>query len=105
MISKYYVYILRCQDNSLYTGITTDLNRRFMEHSSSQKGAKYTHSKKVIKFEIAWQTSSRSLASKLEYKLKQLKKQEKEHLIKSTCSLAFFIGDSICDNDYIKVDF
>ena len=94
---------MRCGDNSLYTGITTDLNRRFLEHSSSPKGAKYTHSKKVVKFESAWVTTSRSLASKLEYKLKKLKKQEKEQLLNSSHPLSYFIGEDFADNDYIKI--
>ena len=95
---------MRCGDNSLYTGITTDLERRFIEHSSSRKGAKYTHSKKVVKFESAWETTSRSLASKLEYQLKKLKKQEKEQLIKSCCSLSVFLGTDFNDDDYIKIE-
>lgn len=94
---------MRCGDNSLYTGITTDLERRFLEHSSSPKGAKYTHSKKVIKFESAWETTTRSLASKLEYKLKKLKKQEKEQLVHSSCSFSFFLGEDFNDDDYIKI--
>ncbi len=78
----YFTYILRCKDGSLYTGITTDLVRRFNEHESRRgKGAKYTTSRKPIRYEAAWLSQSRSEASKLEYSLKSLTKAEKENLI------------------------
>ena len=93
---------MRCGDNSLYTGITTDLERRFSEHSNSPKGAKYTHSKKVVKIESAWETSSRSLASKLEYKIKKLKKQDKEQLVNSSCPFSLLLGEEF-DKNYTKI--
>lgn len=78
----YYTYILRCEDGSLYTGITTDLMRRFAEHEGQGgKGAKYTASRRPIRFEAAWKLPDRSHASKLEYRLKTLTRQEKELLI------------------------
>ena len=49
----YYVYMLRCEDGSLYTGITTDLARRFEEHRNG-KGAKYTRSRGAVRIEAAW---------------------------------------------------
>jgi len=67
----YYTYMLRCEDNSIYTGITTDLKRRLEEHrSKSIKCAKYTLTHSAMQFEAAWESNSRSLASKLEYNLK-----------------------------------
>lgn len=78
----YFTYILRCEDDSLYTGITTDLARRFAEHSGQDgKGAKYTASRRPVLFEAAWESPDRSHASRLEYFLKKLTKQEKERLI------------------------
>ena len=78
----YYTYIIRCSDNSLYTGITTDLNRRMWEHfSKDKKCAKYTKNHDVQKLEIAWKTENRALASKLEFHIKKLKKEQKEKLI------------------------
>lgn len=76
----YYIYIIRCKDNSLYTGITTDLERRFNEHKN-KIGAKYTKRHEVDKIEIAWSCENRSIASKLEYHLKKLSKKEKEAII------------------------
>ena len=78
----YYVYMLRCKDNSIYTGITTDINRRMEEHfSKGQKCAKYTLRNIANKLECVWQTENRVLASKLEYQIKKLQKQYKEELI------------------------
>lgn len=80
----YYTYMLRCEDNSIYTGIATDLERRMNEHfEKSKKCAKYTLRHTAKKLECAWQTENRALASKLEYAIKQLTKPEKEELIKT----------------------
>ena len=81
----YYVYMMRCSDNSLYSGITTDLERRFREHTNKDgKGAKYTRAKDVVAIACAWVTDSgRSEASKLEAKLKKLPKEKKELLCKA----------------------
>ena len=79
----YYTYMIRCKDNSLYTGITTDIERRFNEHSEKdEKGAKYTKSHDVIRLEAVWETQNRSDASKLEYSLKHITKSKKEEIIK-----------------------
>ena len=84
MEKMYYVYMIRCFDNSIYTGITTDVKRRWEEHvARKQKCAKYTMNHPVKKIEAVWQTETRILASKLEYQIKTLKKEEKESLIKN----------------------
>ena len=78
----YYVYILRCEDNTLYTGITTDVKRRFLEHSEDKvKGAKYTKAHKPKEIAAAWEVGTKSDAPKLEYRIKKLEKAEKETLI------------------------
>ncbi len=79
----YYVYILRCSDNSLYTGITTDVERRFKEHCSGYKGAKYTKSRKPLKIEAVFEVDTKSNALKLEIQIKKLTKPKKEALILS----------------------
>lgn len=79
----YYVYILRCADNSLYTGIATDVQRRFEEHCGKDgKGAKYTRSRQPIEIAAVWKAENRAAASRLEYQIKQLSKAQKEELIK-----------------------
>lgn len=92
----YYTYMLRCEDNSLYTGITTDLKRRLKEHKEKgEKTAKYTLTHNVIKMEIAWESENRILASKLEFYLKKLNKKQKEELIKNSELLYKFLGSKI----------
>lgn len=98
----YYTYLIRCKDNSLYCGITTDLNRRFTEHfEKSPKGAKYTHTHNPIKLEIAFMSENRSLSSKLEYQIKRLTKDKKENII-TTKSLGV-LADKINIDNYTLV--
>ncbi|MDO5149796.1 MAG: DUF5718 family protein [Oscillospiraceae bacterium] len=79
-----FVYILRCTDDTLYTGITTDFEKRFKQHRGEIKGgAKYTRARGVKKAEALWETESPAAARKMEYALKKLKRSEKEKLIKS----------------------
>ncbi len=92
----YYTYILRCEDNSLYTGITTDIERRLKEHrEKGQRTAKYTLTHNAIKMEIAWQSENRVLASKLEFHIKTLNKKQKELLIKKPKLLNEFLENKI----------
>ena len=78
----YYVYMLRCMDNSIYTGITVNIDRRMEEHfSKNEKCAKYTFTHSAKKLEAVWECENKSLASKLEYAIKKLTKQKKEELI------------------------
>lgn len=78
----YYLYLLECSDKTLYTGITTDLERRFKEHSSGKGGA-YTRSKKVTKILYTEQFESRSEAQKREFEIKGWDRKKKLDLIKS----------------------
>ncbi len=77
--SQWFVYIIRCADNSLYTGITTDVSRRFSEHQAQgKKTAKYLRGKAPLKLVLQLPVESKSLALKLECKIKSLSKLEKE---------------------------
>ena len=78
----YYLYILKCADETLYTGITTDLKRRVVEHNSTKLGAKYTLSRRPVKLVYSRNFKNRSMASKEEARVKKLKKTEKLKLIK-----------------------
>lgn len=78
----FYTYMLRCKDNSIYTGITVDVERRLKEHKEKgKKSAKYTAVHQAKKIEAVWESENKSLASKLEFNIKRLKKSEKEELI------------------------
>lgn len=80
----WFVYIVRCRDNSLYTGITKDVARRIKEHNSSDKlGAKYTKARRPVELVYQETADSRSEASKREYKLRKLTKTQKEGLLTS----------------------
>lgn len=79
----YYLYILQCSDNSLYTGITTDLNRRLYEHNYSKKGAKYTSMRRPVELVYSEKHINRSEASSAEYRTKKLSKKQKLQLIKN----------------------
>ncbi len=78
----YFVYILKCGDKSLYTGITTDVKRRLKEHKSGA-GGHYTRAKKVVKIVYTEKHPNRSSASKREAEIKSWKKEKKLNLIKS----------------------
>ena len=76
----WYVYILRCGDGTLYTGITDNVSRRLAAHRSG-KGAKYTRGRGPLKLVYQEQVPDKSAALRREYQIKQLPKQEKEDLI------------------------
>ena len=80
-MSDWFVYMLRCSDNSLYTGITTDVERRVKEHNEAKAGAKYTRAKRPVELVYEEQAETRSVALKREAQLKKLKKDEKENLL------------------------
>ncbi len=76
----WFVYLVRCVDGTLYTGITTDLDRRVAAHNGG-KGAKYTRGRGPV--EIVWskKTKNGTTARKMEASLKKLSKEEKERMI------------------------
>ena len=80
----YYLYILKCADKTLYTGITVDPVRRVKEHNFSQRGAKYTRSRRPVKLVYAKKFRTWSGAAKEEFRIKALLRQEKIQLIKNS---------------------
>ncbi len=76
----WYVYILRCRDRSLYTGVTNDLPKRIQNHSSG-KGARYTRSHTPVKLVYKERCTGRSQALKRENQIKRLSKNQKEALV------------------------
>ena len=79
----YYVYVIECKDKTLYTGITTDIQRRFREHSSGKGGA-YTRSKKVQRILYTEQFETRGQAQKREAEIKGWRRDKKLSLIRTT---------------------
>ena len=79
----WYLYLVRCRDGSLYTGITTDVVRRFAEHQgNSGAGAKYLRGRGPLVLVFQKKLGSRSLALGVESKVKKLSKARKEELIR-----------------------
>lgn len=77
-----YIYILKCEDSSFYTGITGDMEKRIKQHLGVIKGgAKYTRSHRIVSVEALWYTDMPVAARKLEYALKQLSHSQKCELI------------------------
>ena len=75
--STYSLYLVRCNDGSLYTGIATDVERRVKEHEVSSKGAKYLRGKTPLTVVFTRELGNRSLASKVEGHVKKLSRREK----------------------------
>jgi len=78
----YYVYLIQCEDGSIYTGITTDLKRRFKEHSD-KAGGYYTRAHKVEKILYTEEYLTKSEALKREVQIKKFRRKEKFKLIEN----------------------
>ena len=79
--SGWYVYIIRASDDSLYTGITTDLERRLMQHQTGKGGAKYFRGRKACDFVYTESGHNRSSASIREAQIKKMTRQQKSLLL------------------------
>lgn len=79
---RWQVYIVRCADGTLYTGVATDVLRRVTEHNGAGKaGARYTRTRRPVKLVYQERAANRSAACKREYRIKQLDRREKLKLI------------------------
>jgi putative endonuclease len=79
--NSWFIYIIKCSDNTLYTGITTDLKKRIATHNNGT-GAKYTKHRTPVTLIYSEPSLDRSSASKREAQIKSLSRQEKLELIK-----------------------
>lgn len=77
----YFLYILKCADGTLYTGITVNLERRLAEHNSSRLGAKYTRSRRPVMLVYSKKFRNRSTASRAESRVKNFSRAEKQKII------------------------
>ncbi len=81
-MSEWSVYILRCDDRFLYTGISTDVHRRVGEHAArNNRAAKYTRSFSCIEKVYEVSIGSRGMAARIEYQIKKLSRQKKELIV------------------------
>ncbi|WP_275098588.1 GIY-YIG nuclease family protein [Sedimenticola hydrogenitrophicus] len=78
---NWFIYILRCGDGTLYTGVTTDVERRLHEHNHGPRGAKYTRARRPLVLAYQEAAESRSAACRREWEIRQLSAAEKRRLI------------------------
>lgn len=90
--ANWYLYIVSCSDNTLYTGITTDLDRRVAQHNRG-KGAVYTASRRPVRLLAAWSYANRSEATQAEHKMKRRSRIGKIRAIQTAD--AFNGGESV----------
>jgi len=79
--AEYSVYLVRCRDGSLYTGIAKDVRRRMTEHDQGTKGAKYLRGRGPLELVFQRQIGDRSLATRIENRIKQLPRVKKQALV------------------------
>jgi len=79
--TEFSLYIVRCADGTLYTGIATDVDRRLSEHESGIRGARFLRGKGPLQIVFSEVVGDRSLASRLEYRVKKLDRSKKLELI------------------------
>ncbi|MEM9090273.1 MAG: GIY-YIG nuclease family protein [Cyanobacteria bacterium P01_F01_bin.53] len=80
-MTHWFVYLIRTSQNTLYTGITTDVDQRLAEHQQGKQGAKYLRARGPLSVVYQVEVGTRSLASKAEYRIKRLKKAQKEKIV------------------------
>lgn len=91
--AQYWVYILRCSNNSYYTGYTTNLIRRYNEHLEGTSKSKFTRSFPPIQLMQSWMVSCKKTAMRMEYFIKQLHREEKEKLISNPQNLLILMNE------------
>ncbi|MDX1481685.1 MAG: GIY-YIG nuclease family protein [Woeseiaceae bacterium] len=95
----YSLYVLRCRDDSLYTGIATDVARRLAEHADGRRGARYLRGRGPVRLLRAEPVGDRSAASRAEASFKRLSKSEKERLVVDADALKAHIADALARSD------
>ncbi|MCH8060534.1 MAG: GIY-YIG nuclease family protein [Proteobacteria bacterium] len=96
---EYSLYLLRCADGSLYTGIAVDVEKRIAEHEEGSRGAKYLRGKGPLRLVFEQTIGNRAIASRFEYRVKQLGRSQKEALIDGQATLREVLSNSGCDAD------
>lgn len=100
-MTEWFLYLVRCPDQSLYTGITTDVESRFASHCAGT-GAKYLRGRSPLSVVFSQAVGDRSLASKLEYRVKRLAKADKERLATGELELLGLLGEDQEKNSALR---
>jgi len=85
MKRNWHVYIVECSDGTLYTGISNDVDKRIRDHNSGI-GSKYTKGRRPVKLLARWDCADKSDASKMEYRIKRLTREDKLRAIRGSVS-------------------
>jgi len=81
LTKSWFLYVVQCSDGTLYTGVTTDIERRIREHNGSKRGAKYTSSRRPVTLVYIKDCKDRMHALREEYAFKSLSRKEKLKII------------------------
>lgn len=95
---SWHVYVVRCSDDSFYTGITTDLQRRMAEHRAGKRGAKYLRGREPLAYVFEFGVTSRSEASRLESLIKRMPRRQKELYLDDVDALRALLKERLADN-------
>ncbi len=90
--TQFSLYIVLCSDDTYYTGIAVDVNKRMIEHASGSRGAKYLRGRGPIRLVYSEIVGDRATALRLEYRIKQLSRAQKEALVDGRESLQRLAG-------------
>ena len=82
-MDKWSVYLVRCKDDSLYAGVALDVDRRLEEHREGKRGAKYLRGRAPLELVLKRELGDRSLALKVELRIKKLSRKAKENMIEN----------------------
>lgn len=96
---KYSLYLLRCGDDSLYTGIAIDVAKRLLEHQGGVRGAKYLRGRGPLKLVFEQAVGDRALASRAEYRIKRLDRTTKESLVAGRLLLVDLLAEVRAGDD------
>jgi putative endonuclease len=91
------LYIVRCANGSLYTGIATDVRKRLAEHESSPRGSRYLRGKGPLEIVFSEVVGDRASASRLEHRVKQLSRRQKLELVDGRRQLAELVDDQVLE--------
>jgi putative endonuclease len=80
-VKPWYLYVVQCSDGTLYTGVSTDIDRRVREHNGSKRGAKYTKTRRPVRLVWSKEFNNRSEAQSAEYNFKKLFHKQKWEII------------------------
>ncbi|TKZ36278.1 GIY-YIG nuclease family protein [Brachyspira catarrhinii] len=100
-MNNYYIYIILCENDSFYTGITNDLIKRFDNHKKG-KGARYTKLYKPLKYLSVWEVKDKKLALRIEYYIKTKSKKIKTLFIENNKSMPKYFNEEKNENIKIK---